>query len=810
MPGNNNLLERSLITTKVLSLISILIAVFNLVTWFFFASAPRMQSTTALGILLSGGAILYLPRKSLLINIIGSAVFVLGFLILAEHYLGLNLSFSGQFRLVAPQSAVNFLFLGLALTLYNLAKPSVRFGQIFCVLVFANAVLNLTGYIFSTELSFGFPVIERPTVMAIDAALAFILLGGALLFTRPSEGIMSLITSETSSGYTARHILLTGILVPPIVGLLTKIGVIFNWYEVNTQVALFTVLLLGLLFRATWRAASQAKEEEIKGQEALMEAEIANENLRNSLDERQIFEALIRNSSDFIATIDVNGKPSYINAAGRRMIGLDSGISLEETTFTDYFPANEREFAENVIFKNVVEKDYWHGETYLRHWKTEEKIPVSADHFMIHEPQTGRLLGMGTITRDITRNKNFENLLKFLAEAGATLSSTLGYENTLKSVGELSVRELADICVLEIFDEDGKFTRYVTAADDKKEWIADIIMSRYPNRPFIETNETLFIEHTSLELQALSIKSAIAIPLLVHGKNLGIISYLSDGKTRTFGEVEVPMAEEFTRLSALSIRNAKLYREEQEASKMREDVLAVVSHDLKNPLSFIHLVAQMIQRSENPDKDKIKEFGTKIGKAAEQMQVLIHDLLDFAKLKSGTLSVEKRPVSFGEVIAMVIDQLKLQAENKKQTLTINLYPDLPEIDADPYRMAQILTNLLDNAIKFTPEGGEVMLWATKGEEGILVTVSDNGPGIEADQLPNIFEKFWQAKRTKHMGSGLGLAIVKGLIEAHNGKVWVESRVGKGASFSFSVPFAQEIRTSNQVTRYKPEDSSMFE
>lgn len=662
----------------------------------------------------------------------------------------------------------------------------------------------------------------------------------------------------------------------------------------------------------------------------------ANEHLRRSLDERQIFEALIQNSSDFIAIMDVKGRPTYINAAGRRLIGLEADAPVGDTKFSDYFPTNEQESAE-VIFKSLFEKGYWHGETYFRHWKSEEKIPVSADYFMIYEPQSGRFLGMGTITRDIsdikkalqeiehlkerfelslqganlgswdwniqtgevfwndrwaqmrgfkldeikhtidtwansihpddigrvekilkdclegrrenydaefrtltksgkwiwihdrgkifsrdengrplrmvgneldiTGKKKVENLLKFLAEAGTILSSTLGYENTLKSVGELSVRQLADVCVLEIFDEEGKFPRFVTVAEHEKDWIVDIIMNRNSDRPFIETNETLFIENPGPELQALGIKSAIAIPLMVHGKCLGIISYLTDGKSRSYTEVEVPMAEEFTRLSALSIRNAILYREEKEASKMREDVLAVVSHDLKNPLSFIHLVAQMIQRSEKPDKEKVIEFGTKISNAAGQMQVLINDLLDFAKLKSGTLSVEKRAVRFDEVISMVIDQLRLQAENKKQNLTINLYPDIPEIDADPYRMAQILTNLLDNAIKFTPEGGEVMLWATKGEEGILVTVSDNGPGIEAELLPKIFERFWQAKRTKHMGSGLGLAIVKGLVEAHHGKVWVESKLGKGTSFSFSVPFAKTVRTSNQMTRYKGQDPS---
>src|SRR5262249_26257851 len=154
------------------------------------------------------------------------------------------------------------------------------------------------------------------------SAVAFILVSMALLFSRPHDGMMSLVVSDTRSGRMARRILWAGILAPPLVGALTRIGVQEKWYDVTVQVSLFAVVIIGLMLRTTWQAARQSEVDELRARTAFDECRTANERSQRTLDERRIFEALIANSADFIAIADAHGKPAYVNPAGRRMVGL--------------------------------------------------------------------------------------------------------------------------------------------------------------------------------------------------------------------------------------------------------------------------------------------------------------------------------------------------------------------------------------------------------------------------------------------------------------------------------------------------------
>src|SRR5262249_7323524 len=131
-------------------------------------------------------------------------------------------------------------------------------------------------------------------------------------------------------------------------------------------------------------------------------------------DERQVFVSFLENCADFIGIADPNGKPVYVNPAGRRMVGLPVDLPLEKTRIPDYYSPDQRAFASDVIVRSMIEQGRWHGETYFRHWQTQEAIPVSDEHFTIRDPETGRLLGMGTITRDITDQKRIENEQRFL------------------------------------------------------------------------------------------------------------------------------------------------------------------------------------------------------------------------------------------------------------------------------------------------------------------------------------------------------------------------------------------------------------
>ncbi|MGZ3699611.1 MAG: ATP-binding protein, partial [Bdellovibrionota bacterium] len=164
------------------------------------------------------------------------------------------------------------------------------------------------------------------------------------------------------------------------------------------QISLFAVLLVGVILRSTWQAARISEQEELRAKKAY--------------EQQQIFAAFVENSSDFIGIADARGVPFYVNPSGRRMVALPPEIAVEKTQIPEYYPADQREFASEVIVRAMVEQGHWKGETYFRNWSTEESIPVSDSHFMITEPGSGKILGMGTITRDISDLRRAEEALR--------------------------------------------------------------------------------------------------------------------------------------------------------------------------------------------------------------------------------------------------------------------------------------------------------------------------------------------------------------------------------------------------------------
>jgi signal transduction histidine kinase len=189
------------------------------------------------------------------------------------------------------------------------------------------------------------------------------------------------------------------------------------------------------------------------------------------------------------------------------------------------------------------------------------------------------------------------------------------------------------------------------------------------------------------------------------------------------------------------------------------------------------------------DVDKVHQFAETVQRSTAEMKLLISDLLDFARIQSGMFSVTPAAHNLTDVVMPIIERMKPQAEAKQQTLEIVLPVDLPNVAVDTPRMSQVLSNLLRNAIKFTPTEGAIRISAHLQEDCIVVSVTDSGPGIPAEHLSKIFDRFWRVPGTRKQGTGLGLSIAKGIVEAHGGKIWAESELGQGSSFFFTVPLA---------------------
>jgi len=176
-------------------------------------------------------------------------------------------------------------------------------------------------------------------------------------------------------------------------------------------------------------------------------------------------------------------------------------------------------------------------------------------------------------------------------------------------------------------------------------------------------------------------------------------------------------------------------------------------------------------------------------RAGERMNRLIGDLLDMKRMENGRLAVEPKPVRAGVLLTEAAEMLRPLAAAEGIELTLDIPDELPVVAADANRLQQVLSNLIGNAIKFTPKGGRISLRGARTEKDVCIAISDTGPGIPAEQLPHIFGQFWQGKRADRRGIGLGLGIAKGIVEAHDGTIWVESMVGAGSTFYFTLPLS---------------------
>jgi signal transduction histidine kinase len=250
-------------------------------------------------------------------------------------------------------------------------------------------------------------------------------------------------------------------------------------------------------------------------------------------------------------------------------------------------------------------------------------------------------------------------------------------------------------------------------------------------------------------------------------------------------------AEDLARRAALAIDNAKLYEKAQRAIDVREEMLALVSHDLRSPLNTITMGASALLEESTERRASHAKYLQLIKRAAEQANVMIKNLLDVSGIESGNFSVDPTPLAVSDILKQVRDQFLPIVTEASIALKYELSSDVNLVLADATELQRVFSNLVGNAIKFTPEGGVITLRAERAADEVRFSVVDTGVGIPREHIPLLFDRYWQAKRGDRRGAGLGLSIAKGIVEAHNGSIWVESETGKGATFGFSLPIALE-------------------
>jgi len=403
---------------------------------------------------------------------------------------------------------------------------------------------------------------------------------------------------------------------------------------------------------------------------------------------------------------------------------------------------------------------------------------------------------------------------RVLADASAAAGSSLERLDVQAALTRALVPQLADLCILEELADDGAILhREVAAAGETERPVLAELMRRLQPRALLRaTHAQVAASRRSIlaadvadlveeagDLRAAGIRSLICMPLLSRGKVLGVLTLATAGSGRRYSAHDLALAEELARRAAIAMDNANLYEQARQATEARENLLAIVSHDLKSPLGVILMnLGMLLKARSGEDAPRTRQQLEFVQRSAVRMRSMIEDLLDTASIEAGQFSIKPRRLPVAPLVSETLETLQPLGERKSVQLTSDVAPGLPAIQADEARLQQVLANVVGNAIKFTPKGGAILLSVVHSGDSVRFTVADTGPGIPQEDLLHVFDRYWKGGRQGGQGTGLGLFIVKRIVEAHGGRVWVESRAGEGSAFSFSIPVAPPSQEADQA------------
>ena len=299
---------------------------------------------------------------------------------------------------------------------------------------------------------------------------------------------------------------------------------------------------------------------------------------------------------------------------------------------------------------------------------------------------------------------------------------------------------------------------------------------------------------TSAAIRGSGTRALFGVPLLHNGEVIGVAEAGSRRATDFSDEDKMLLGIMATRATAMleqhRLRELAERRADdaQRAARARDEVIAIVSHDLRNPLSTILAAATLLGRTAD-DVEGVRSKSATIERAVHRMSRLLEDLLDVSRIEAGGLTLERAPLDVAPLVHEAIEQQRALAEERGLTLVAEVPDGLPKVSADGERVQRVFANLLSNAIKFTPRAGRILVGAAVDGAAVCFGVADSGPGVPPEQLPHVFDRYWQGRADTRQGAGLGLAIVKGIVETHGGRAWAESRLGAGSTFFFTLPLA---------------------
>jgi PAS domain S-box-containing protein len=427
----------------------------------------------------------------------------------------------------------------------------------------------------------------------------------------------------------------------------------------------------------------------------------------------------------------------------------------------------------------------------------------------------GWVIGINVVAEEITERKRAETTLSFLANASRTLSELLDPGAIVTAIGRLAVPHLADWTLVETFGTNLSPDHLVLVhADAARAAEARAAALRYapernPAHPLARVIATgraelladvpdALLAHVARDaahlewLRSLNLGSAIVVPMVARGRAVGILGLATAESGRRYDAHDLALAEELGRRAALAVDNARLYSELREEARRKDQFLATLAHELRNPLASILSAVAVLDR-DSPQTAHAINLRAIIARQTRHLARLVDDLLDVARLTSGKVALQRRSVDVRDAVRHSVDGLRQAGRGLEHEVTMSLPGDPVLVNADSLRLEQVIGNLLDNAVKYTPPGRAIRVAVTREAEAGVVRVQDEGAGIAPALLARIFEPFVQAEHPgarPQGGLGLGLALARGLVEQHGGALSAHSAgEGHGSEFTVRLPLA---------------------
>jgi PAS domain S-box-containing protein len=531
------------------------------------------------------------------------------------------------------------------------------------------------------------------------------------------------------------------------------------------------------------------------------------------------FRALLQFSADAIQLINAEGQVLYSSDSVERVLGYKPEELQGAIPEGFIHPDDLAFFMEQ--FMSLLQKP---GEQVTLEYRVKHKngswvwIEATGTN-SLHDPRIQAIVGN---FRNITERKHREERQQLLNAVSEKLASSLDHELTLHEIAQLIVPVMADYCRIAVQDEQQQI-QDVVANHIEPEKIAlvrelyeqykDRVSSTYGLQKLLQTGQPELMSVVTPELvaplvqenqavipiiHALGLTSHMGIPLIARDKVIGAITFSSIQPQRHYTHEDLAFAEELARRIALTLDNAHLYAEAQRAITLRDDFISIASHELRTPVTSLKLYVQVLQKqlSRRGDESLARSFA-KMDAQLNKLTLLVEDLLNVSRIELGKLEFQEDWFDLNEVVKETVEQI--QSTTSKHRIRIEGKVN-QRVWGDKDRIGQVLTNLLTNAVKFSPQADTIIVELTTTQDAVVVSVQDFGIGIEKEYLNHIFDRFHRVsdpEEKTYPGLGIGLYIAHEIIQRHNGTLTVESEKGKGSRFSFTVPYTSSSLSSSK-------------